>query len=66
VPKSVVPASGSTSGHEARSVAEVSPKAFRDYRSRTVMLIIFQVLQTVAYYGFGTLAPLVLVSKGSR
>ena len=28
------------------------------------MLVIFQVLQTVAYYGFGTLAPLVLVSKG--
>ena len=38
--------------------------AFRDYRKRTVMLVIFQVLQTVAYYGFGTLAPLVLVSKG--
>jgi putative MFS transporter len=28
------------------------------------MLVIFQVLQTVAYYGFATLAPLVLVSKG--
>lgn len=34
------------------------------YRTRTVMLLIFQVLQTVAYYGFGTLAPLVLVAKG--
>lgn len=28
------------------------------------MLVIFKILQTVAYYGFGTLAPLVLVTKG--
>jgi MFS transporter, putative metabolite:H+ symporter len=49
---------------DARSVSEVLRIAFRDYRKRTVMLVIFQVLQTVAYYGFGTLAPLVLVSKG--
>jgi putative MFS transporter len=34
------------------------------YRTRTIMLFVFQVLQTVAYYGFGTLAPLVLVAKG--
>jgi putative MFS transporter len=53
-----------TSGEDARSVGEVLGIAFRDYRKRTVMLVIFQVLQTVAYYGFGTLAPLVLVSKG--
>ena len=52
------------SGDEARSVGEVLRIAFRDYRSRTVMLVIFQVLQTVAYYGFATLAPLVLVGKG--
>ena len=64
MPETFEPTSGSTSGDEARSVAEVFRIAFRDYRSRTVMLIIFQVLQTVAYYGFGTLAPLVLVSKG--
>jgi putative MFS transporter len=38
--------------------------AFRDYRKWTVMLLVFQVVQTVAYYGFGTLAPLVLVTKG--
>lgn len=37
---------------------------FRDYRKSTVMLSVFQVLQTAAYYGFGTLAPLVLVAKG--
>ena len=34
------------------------------YARRTVMLFIFQILQTVGYYGFGTLAPLVLTSKG--
>jgi putative MFS transporter len=49
---------------EARSVGEVLRIAYRDYRSRSVMLVIFQILQTVAYYGFGTLAPLVLVAKG--
>jgi putative MFS transporter len=35
-----------------------------EYRSRTIMLWIFQILQTVGYYGFGTMAPLVLASKG--
>jgi putative MFS transporter len=34
------------------------------YRRRSTMLFIFQALQTVGYYGFGTLAPLVLASKG--
>ncbi|MFC5062640.1 MFS transporter [Actinomycetospora atypica] len=48
----------------ARSTGEVLRIAFTDYRRRTVMLFVFQILQTVAYYGFGTLAPLVLVSKG--
>jgi MFS transporter, putative metabolite:H+ symporter len=64
VPEVPKRAAGSTSGDDARTVAEVLRIAFRDYRKRTVMLVIFQVLQTVAYYGFGTLAPLVLVSKG--
>jgi MFS transporter, putative metabolite:H+ symporter len=34
------------------------------YRTRTIMLWIFQFVQTVGYYGFGTLAPLVLAAKG--
>ncbi|WP_206830325.1 MFS transporter [Alicyclobacillus fructus] len=34
------------------------------YAKRTVMLWIFQILQTFGYYGFGTLVPLVLASKG--
>ena len=46
------------------STREVLAVAFTDYRRRTVMLVIFQVLQTVAYYGFASLAPLVLVAKG--
>jgi putative MFS transporter len=31
---------------------------------RTAMLYIFQILQAFGYYGFGTLVPIVLVSKG--
>lgn len=34
------------------------------YGRRTIMLWIFQFVQTVGYYGFGTLAPLVLAAKG--
>lgn len=35
-----------------------------DQGRRTVMWWIFQVLQTVGYYGFGALAPVVLAAKG--
>jgi putative MFS transporter len=31
---------------------------------RTTMMLIFQPLQSIGYYGFGTLAPLVLAAKG--
>jgi putative MFS transporter len=34
------------------------------YAKRTTMLWIFQILQTVGYYGFGSLAPIVLTAKG--
>jgi MFS transporter, putative metabolite:H+ symporter len=34
------------------------------YIKRTTMLWIFQILQTVGYYGFGSLAPIVLTTKG--
>jgi putative MFS transporter len=33
-------------------------------RQRTLMLYVFQVFQTIGYYGFGTMVPLVLASKG--
>jgi putative MFS transporter len=69
-PGAAVPDSLDTASEEvgarddAPTVVEALRIAFRDYRSRSVMLLIFQILQTVAYYGFGTLAPLVLVAKG--
>ncbi len=34
------------------------------YARRTIMLFVFQILQTVGYYGFGSLAPTVLTNKG--
>jgi MFS transporter, putative metabolite:H+ symporter len=34
------------------------------YRGRTIMLCVFHVFQSVGYYGFGTLVPLVLAAKG--
>ena len=34
------------------------------YRRRTIMLFVFHIFQTVGYYGFGTLVPTVLASKG--
>jgi MFS transporter, putative metabolite:H+ symporter len=33
-------------------------------RRRVLMLYVFQIFQTVGYYGFGTMVPLVLASKG--
>lgn len=33
-------------------------------RRRTGMMVVFQLLQTLGYYGFGTLVPLVLAAKG--
>ncbi|OHT84994.1 MFS transporter [Mycobacteroides saopaulense] len=65
-PGTPIPAARSVtdSTRAAPNVAEVIGIAFRDYRTRTLMLLAFQVLQTVAYYGFATLAPLVLVGKG--
>jgi putative MFS transporter len=53
-PVEVTPAEGAT-------MAEIFQPP---YRRRTVMLYVFQFLQTVGYYGFGTLAPLVLADKG--
>jgi putative MFS transporter len=35
-----------------------------EHRGRTWMLFVFQVFQTVGYYGFGTIVPLVLAAKG--
>jgi len=34
------------------------------YRRRTLMMAVFHLFQTWGYYGFGTLAPIVLVARG--
>jgi putative MFS transporter len=44
--------------------AELSVLFTGKYRSRVIMLGVFHVFQTIGYYGFGTLVPLVLASKG--
>lgn len=54
---------------EAATVSEQPKLRLADafsgkYRRRTIMLWIFQILQTVGYYGFGSMAPLVLIAKG--
>lgn len=35
-----------------------------EYLGRTIVLWVFQIFQSVGYYGFGTLVPLVIASKG--
>lgn len=45
--------------HAGRSKLWMSP-----YRQRVLMLTVFHYFQPFAYYGFGTLAALVLVSRG--
>ena len=34
------------------------------YRDRTIMLIVFQLLQTVGYYGFTSWVPTLLLAQG--
>ncbi|GAA1180420.1 MFS transporter [Pseudonocardia alaniniphila] len=36
----------------------------RPYNKRTGMMVVFHVFQTVGYYGFGTMVPVVLTAKG--
>jgi MFS transporter, putative metabolite:H+ symporter len=58
---------------EAPDSVEIDPSSGRvgiaalfggSLRARTLMLCVFHVFQTVGYYGFGTLVPLVLAAKG--
>jgi len=50
------------------SVAAVQPRwsvmFSGPYRRRVLMLGVFHIFQAIGYYGFGTLVPLVLASKG--
>jgi putative MFS transporter len=38
----------------------------KEYGRRSTMMVIFHLLQTIGYYGFGTMVPLVLVAKGYK
>ncbi|WP_207229643.1 MFS transporter [Ktedonosporobacter rubrisoli] len=49
---------------EPQTKAPISEIFSGKYAKRTTMLWIFQILQTVGYYGFGSLAPIVLTAKG--
>jgi MFS transporter, putative metabolite:H+ symporter len=48
----------------AAAAAPVARLFSSPYAGRTIVLWIFQIFQSVGYYGFGTLVPLVLASKG--
>ncbi|HEX5432514.1 MAG TPA: hypothetical protein VFW83_11150, partial [Bryobacteraceae bacterium] len=36
------------------------------YRKRTIVLSIFNLMQTIAFYGFGSWVPTLLIAKGIR
>ncbi|MFL6053296.1 MAG: MFS transporter [Actinoallomurus sp.] len=38
----------------------------KEYGRRSVMMVIFHLIQTLGYYGFGTMVPLVLIAKGYK
>jgi MFS transporter, putative metabolite:H+ symporter len=55
--------------HALTDEVEISKGAFREmfqppYTKRTIMLIIFQLLQTVGYYGFTSWVPTLLLAQG--
>jgi putative MFS transporter len=58
------PARGSSADVVIARRAGLSVLFSGHYRSRAIMLSVFHVFQTIGYYGFGTLVPLVLASKG--
>lgn len=61
----VVASSNRASSDPTAAAAAPTARLFSPpYAGRTIVLWIFQIFQSVGYYGFGTLVPLVLVSKG--
>ncbi|GAB3144358.1 MFS transporter [Amycolatopsis stemonae] len=61
VDENLAPPRGTTRKRAAAPVRDLFGPALR---RRTWMMVVFQVLQTLGYYGFGTLVPLVLAAKG--
>jgi putative MFS transporter len=47
-----------------RNVTALERLRISPYRQRMIMLVVFHLFQPFGYYGFGTLAALVLVSRG--
>jgi putative MFS transporter len=45
-------------------IARLSSLFSPEHRRRTAVLFVFHIFQTIGYYGFGTLVPLVLAAKG--
>ncbi|MHC5263407.1 MFS transporter [Streptomyces sp. UC4497] len=60
----VVPAPRAETPEPAAAKVPLGQMFKAPYARRTVMWWIFQILQTVGYYGFGSLAPVVLQAKG--
>lgn len=59
------PASAELVGHGGSRPRNGLRRLFApDLRRRTWMWLVFQPLQSIAFYGFGSLAPLVLIHKG--
>jgi putative MFS transporter len=51
-------------GETARQTGAWSEMWSADYRGRTVMLVIYNLFQTVGYYGFSSWVPTLLISQG--
>jgi putative MFS transporter len=72
-PSSDDSSAGAEAGTGRTPATEVSPASsagpvrtlFRPpYGRRTAMMLVFHLFQTIGYYGFGTMVPLVLAAKG--
>ena len=59
-----LPAPMATEGDREQSRGAWSEIWNRDYRRRTIMLIVFHLFQTLGYFGFANWAPTFLMSKG--
>jgi MFS transporter, putative metabolite:H+ symporter len=62
IPERVPTAAPAPSGPAGRT--DVGALFARPYNKRTGMMVVFHVFQTIGYYGFGTMVPLVLTAKG--
>ena len=51
-------------GEDEQKVGNWSEMWNATYRGRTVMLVIFQLVQTIGYYGFSSWVPALLISQG--